>query len=92
MDGSDSIVSTVYIKKDVLASSTYSFITGKSVSKENEHIKESIADFGSFKEEVGINEIICNNIHTSISLWKEDLETVIQNIVFVQLKQTLTIG
>ena len=26
-----------------------------------------------------MNEIICNNIQTSISLWKEDLETVIEN-------------
>ena len=44
-----------------------------------EHIKERIADFGSFKEEVGMNKIICNNIQTSISLWKEDLETLIEN-------------
>ena len=27
-----------------------------------------------------MNEIICNKIQTSISLWKEDLETVIENI------------
>ena len=26
-----------------------------------------------------MNEIICNNIQTSISLWKEDLEIVIEN-------------
>ena len=43
-----------------------------------EHIKEWIADFVYFKEEVGRNEIICNKIQTSISLWKEDLETVIE--------------
>ena len=44
-----------------------------------EHIKERIYDFGAFKEEVGMNEIICNKIQTSISLWKEYLETVIEN-------------
>ena len=44
-----------------------------------EHIKERIADFGDFKEEVGMNKIIYNKIQTSISLWKEDLETVIEN-------------
>ena len=53
MDGPDRIVSMVYIKNDILASITYSFIRGKSVSKENEHIKESVADFRAFKEEVG---------------------------------------
>ena len=40
LDGSDSIVSILYIKKDILASSTYSFCTVKSVYKEMEHIKE----------------------------------------------------
>ena len=55
MDGSDRIVSMLYIKKDILASSTYYFITGKSVSKEMEHIKERIADFIDFKEELGMN-------------------------------------
>ena len=44
-----------------------------------EHIKDRIADFGAFKEELGMNKIICNKIQTSISLWKEDLETVIEN-------------
>ena len=70
MDGSDRIVSMLYIKKDIIALSTYSFINGKSVLKEMEHIKERIADFGPFKEEVEINEIIFNNIQKSISLWK----------------------
>ena len=40
MDKSDRIVSMLYIKEDILASRPYSFITGKSVSKEMEHIKE----------------------------------------------------
>ena len=43
-----------------------------------EHIKERIADFGAFREGVGMNEIICNNIQTSISFCKEDLETVME--------------
>ena len=55
MDGSERIVSMLYIKKDILASSRYTFITRKSVSKEMEHIKERIADFRAFREEVGMN-------------------------------------
>ena len=47
---SDRIVSMLYIKKDILESITYSFITGKSVSKYIEHIMESIAELWSFKE------------------------------------------
>ena len=79
MYGSDKILSMLYIKKDILAQRTYSLIKGKSVSKEMEYIKERIADLGAFKEEVVTNKIICNNIQTSISLWKEDLENVIDN-------------
>ena len=45
MDGSDRIVSMLYISKDILTFRTYYFITGKSVSKEMEHIKERIAYF-----------------------------------------------
>ena len=56
----------LYINKYILASITYSLITGKSASKEMEHIKHKIADFGYFKEELGMNEIICNNIQTRI--------------------------
>ena len=41
-----------------------------------EHIKYRIDYYTHLKEEFGINNIICNNIQTSISLWKEDLETV----------------
>ena len=44
-----------------------------------EHIKERIADFGAFKEEVIMNEITCNKIQISISLRKEYWETVIEN-------------
>ena len=37
--------------------------------------------------------MICNNIQTSISLWKEYLETVIENNnKIVQVKKTLIIG
>ena len=55
MDVSYRIVSMLYIKKDILSSSTYFFITGKSVSNDMEHIKERISDFRAFKEEVGRN-------------------------------------
>ena len=69
MDGSDRIVSMLYIRKYILALRTYSFITGKSLSKDTEHIKERIADFKAFKEEAAMNEIICNKIQKSISLF-----------------------
>ena len=66
MDGSDMIVFMLYIKKYILALITYSFITGNSVSNKREHIKDRRSDLGASKEEVGMNKIICNNIHTSI--------------------------
>ena len=44
-----------------------------------EHIKERIADLGASKEEAKGIEITCNTIQTSISLWKEYLETMIEN-------------
>ena len=62
MYGSDKIVPMLWIKKDIPVSRTNYFITGNSVSKEMGHIKEIIADFRAFKEEVGMNKIICNNI------------------------------
>ena len=65
------------IKQDILAYSKYSFIAGKSVSNEIEHIKERETNFRAFKEEVVGKIMICSNIQTSISLWREDLETVI---------------
>ena len=44
-----------------------------------EHIKEKRADFGAFKDAARGIEITCYTIQTSISLWKESLETVIEN-------------
>ena len=41
----------IYIRKDILSVRTHYFITGESISKDMEHIKERIADFGAFKEE-----------------------------------------
>ena len=79
MDGSDRTVSMLYIRKEIIALRTYYFITGKSLSKEMEHIKERIADFGAYKEEVGMNKITCNKIQKYISLWKEYSETVREN-------------
>ena len=40
---------------NVLASRTYYFCTGKSVSKDIEHIEERMADFTFFKEGFGRN-------------------------------------
>ena len=80
MDGSDSIVSMLCIRTYILSLRIYYFITGKSVSEYMEHIKGRIADFRAFKEEARMIEITCNTIQTSISLWKEYLETVIENI------------
>ena len=79
MDGSDRIVSMIYIRKEILAVRTYCFITGKSISKDMEHIKERIADFRAFKEDARGIKITCNTIQTSISLWKDYLETMIEN-------------
>ena len=45
-----------------------------------EHIKESIADFGAFKEETRGTKNTRNTIQKSISLWEEYLETIIENI------------
>ena len=72
MYGSDRILSMLFIRKYILALRTYYIIPGKLVSKEMEHIMERISDFGAFKDEVVMNELICNNIQTSISLRKED--------------------
>ena len=40
MDGSDRIVSMIYIRKDIISLRNNYFITGKQVSKDMEHIKE----------------------------------------------------
>ena len=47
--GSDRIVSILYIKREILASSTYSFCTGKPVSNYIENIKDRISEFKVFK-------------------------------------------
>ena len=44
-----------------------------------EHIKDRMADFVAFKEELVIQEMIYNKIQTIVSFWKEDLETVVEN-------------
>ena len=62
MDGSDRIVSMIYIRKEILSVRTYCLITGKSISKDMEHIKERIADFGAFKVESRGIKITCNTI------------------------------
>ena len=51
MDRSDRIFSMIYIRKDILSVRTHSYIAGKSISKDMEHIHERIADLGAFKEE-----------------------------------------
>ena len=44
-----------------------------------EHIMERIAGFGYFKEGARMIKITRNTIQTSISLWKEYLETMIED-------------
>ena len=56
MDGSDRIVSMIYIRKDMHSGRTHFFIIVKSISKYMEHIKEIISDFGDFKEEAKENQ------------------------------------
>ena len=53
-----------------------------------EDIKQRIVDFTTFKAEVARNEVVCNKIQTSIQLWKEDLETVLEkNEMFFKWKK-----
>ena len=66
MNGSDMIVSMLYTKSDIIASSTYSFCTEKSVSKYIENIKEIIDELKIFKEDFGENEKNCNVIYNGI--------------------------
>ena len=79
MDGSDSIVSMIYIRKNILGVRTYSFINVVSRKKDMEHILERKADFESFKNEAQVIERTCNTIQSSISLWKEYLEDIFEN-------------
>ena len=72
MNRSDRIVSMLYICIDILASNIYYFCTGKSLSKDVENIKEIISKFKVFKEQFEKNETMCNVIHHSISLWKDE--------------------
>ena len=93
MDGSERIVFMLYIRKYIIAVRTYCFITGKSLAKDMERIKERIVDFGAFKEEARGIKITCNTIQTSISLWKEYFETMIKIMNgYIQVKQTLING
>ena len=66
MDGSDRIVSMIYIRKYIMSVITYCFITGKLISKDMEHIKERIADFRAFKEKARWIKITCNTIQKII--------------------------
>ena len=79
MDGSEIIVYMIYIRKDILAVRTYSFITGVSRTKNMEHILERKADFESFKNGAQVIETTCNMIQSNISLWKEYLEAMMEN-------------
>ena len=79
MDGSDRIMSMIYIRKDILAVRTYCFNTGKSISKDMEHIQDRISGFGAFKEKARGIKITCNTIQTSISFWEGYLEIMIEN-------------
>ena len=79
MDGSESIVSMIYIRKYILAVRTYYFINGMSRTKNMEHILERKADFEAFKNGAQLIEKTCNTIKSSISLWKEYLETMMEN-------------
>ena len=78
MDGSEIIVSMIFIRKDILTVRTYSFITGMSKTKNMEHILERKADFEAFKNEAQLTERTCNTIQSSILLWKDYLETMME--------------
>ena len=76
MDGSESIVHMIYIREDILEVRTYYFITGMSRTKNTEHILERTAYYEAFKNGAQLIEKTCNTIQSSISLWKEYLETM----------------
>ena len=76
---SDSIVSMIYIRENILGVRTYLFINGMSRKKDTEHIWERKADFESFKNVAQVIERTCNTIQSSISLWKEYLEDIFEN-------------
>ena len=69
----------IYIRKDIPTIRTYYFITGMSKKINMEHILERKADFEAFKNEAQLTEKTCNTIQSSISLWKEYLETMMEN-------------
>ena len=79
MDGSEIIVYMIYIRKNILGVRTYSFINGMSRKNNMEHILERKAGFESFKNGAQVIERTCNTIQSSISLWKEYLEDIIEN-------------
>ena len=56
MDGSEIIVSMIYIRKDIITVRTYSSITGMSRTKNMEHILQRKADFEAFKNEAQLIE------------------------------------
>ena len=68
MDGSEIIFSMIYIRKDILAVRTDSFITGISRTKNMEYILERKYGFESFKDRAQVIERTCNTIQSSISL------------------------
>ena len=79
LDGSDSIVSIYILKKIFLHPAPTLFVQLNQYTKRWNTSRR--------------NKIICNNIHTSIHLWKEDMETVIEKKQKkVQVKKTILIG
>ena len=52
---------------------------GVSKAKNMEHILDRKADFEAFKNEAQLIEKTCNPIQSSILLWKEYLENMIEN-------------
>ena len=78
MDAPERIISMMYIRKYILTVITYSLITGMSKTKNMEHILERKADFEAFKDEEKLIERTCNTIQSSISLWKEYLENIME--------------
>ena len=53
-----------------------------------ENIQERIDDVRAFKEEARGIVITCNTIQKSISLWKEYLETMLENIEYLCSSET----
>ena len=78
MDGSDRIVSILNIKETFLYPEHTIFVLGNRFSKILKILRREQPNL-KFSNKSLKDEIICNVIQTNILLWRDELETVIEN-------------